>query len=217
MLINSLRRLLYSLRFFSLFFFFVFLLVNTVSSSSSRALARRISGGGITAIAPASAARCFPRRDGRTLLEVRPATILALRTDFPFLCFTVFVFLFLVVICIFNTLIGQFPSIRFLSTSGSARANFLILVIYLNSALVTRFNSNGATTPANAPTKPPFINRAFFFLTVPDFLLSVLSEFAYLDNYVSVWCSVVSFLSGRSSSTVTTSSLMRVLRPLLAV
>ena len=169
--------------FFSLFFFFVFLLVNTVSSSSSRALAHRISGGGITVIAPASAARCFPKRDGRTLLEVRPATILALRTDFPFLCFTVFVFLFLVVICIFITLFGQFPSIRFLSTSGSTRANFLILVIYLNSALVTRFNSNGATAPANVPTKPPFINRAFFFLTVPDFLLSVLSEFAYLDNF----------------------------------
>ena len=146
-------------------------------------MARRISGGGITVIAPASAARCFPRLYGRTLLEVRPATILALRTDFPFLCFTVFVFLFLVVICIFNILFGQFPSIRFLSTSGSTRANFLILVIYLNSALVTRFNSNGATTPANAPTKPPFINRAFFFLTVSDFLLSVLSEFAYLDNF----------------------------------
>ena len=86
-------------------------------------------------------------------------------------------------VCLFKTLFGQFPTIRFFSMSGSTRANFLILVIYLNSALVTTFNSNGATTPASAPTKPPFINRAFFFLTVPDFLLSVLSEFSYLDNF----------------------------------
>ena len=134
-------------------------------------------------MAAALAARCFPRRDGRTLLEVRPATTLALCTDSLFPCFTFFVFLDFFVICLFNTLFGQFPAIRFFSMSGSTRANFLILVIYLNSALVTRFNNNGATTPASAPTKPPFINRAFFFFTVPDFLLSVLSEFAYLDNF----------------------------------